>query len=123
MALDNSKEPSACLQCRHDTALTNTVVQAGVDGRLNVYGASFGNPSAAITYIQFFNKAAADTVTLGTTVPDWVVMLPIGASVQLSPIRALKYFSAGCRYAATTTATGSTAPATAAVATVFFSQS
>jgi hypothetical protein len=119
---DHTRDPGNTIDSKHSNALTNTVVQAGEDGRLNVYGAIVGNANAAAVYIQFFDKAAAGTVTLGTTVPDFVIMVPQNWTTEILPDRALKYFANGCRYAATTTATGSTAPAASVVCTIFYSQ-
>jgi len=68
------------------------------------------NTVAAITYVQFFYKAAAD-VTLGTTVANFVVALPVsgGATINFSGKgwRTRGPLSVAC----TTTATGLTGAA------------
>lgn len=68
------------------------------------------NTTAADAYVQLFDKATAAEVTVGTTVPDWVIQsdandpsvgdgLPSGGLV----------FENGIVAVSTTTATGSTA--------------
>ena len=66
------------------------------------------NPNAAVAYVQLFDTAGA--VTLGTTLPKLSIGVPATQSSSF-PIGAA--FLAGIKAAATTTATGSTAPATA----------
>lgn len=87
-------------------ALSTTVVTiSGKAGQL-VYAAC-GNPNAALTYVQVFDTTGA--VTLGTTVPTVVLPLPVSNSASL-PLNA--NFFKGIKLAATTTATGNTAPGT-----------
>lgn len=72
------------------------------------------NPNAIDVYLQLFNAVAAANVTLGTTTPDQSYLIPgNGVSDKLfyTPLR----FMLGLVYAVTTTATGSTAPGSAAV--------
>lgn len=105
------------LTTKSDTALSNTAVAIKASsGR--VYGYSLFNPSIATVFIQFFNVAAA-SVTVGTTTPLFVVAVPAGGAVNVLAALPIT-FSAAFSMAATTTATGSTAPATAAVAAVFY---
>lgn len=72
---------------------------------------AFESGIAGDAYIQLFNTAAAANVTLGTTVPDWVVMLDQAVGDVSSgdglPTHGL-VFSAGIVIASTTTPTGST---------------
>lgn len=77
-----------------------------------IYAVSVFNPSAALGYVQFFDAAKAADVTLGTTVPNWVVAVPTVATVTINPAVPVSFFK-GCFIAATTTAGGSSAPATA----------
>lgn len=68
------------------------------------------NPNATVAYIQVFNQAAAGSVTLGTTVP--LLSLPVTPTATIGgPVNVA--FLAGIKVAATTTATGSTAPSVA----------
>ena len=87
-------------------ALTNTVVQAkATAGQL--YGYSFYNPDAVVAYIQIFNATAA-SVTLGTTTPTYVIAIPATSSRDIEISNGIEHTTA-ISYAATTTATGSTA--------------
>lgn len=98
--------------------LTNTPVQlkAGA-GRL--YFFQLFNTAAAVTYLQVFD-ALAGSVTLGTTVPKFV----IPANVSAYPIINLgdlgMQFNTGLTVAACTTATGNTAPGTGLGASILF---
>ena len=90
--------------------LTNTVVliQAtpGDVGVVQCY-----NPNATEIVIQFFNVSAASSVTLGTTTPYMIVPIA-GTSVGTMTASAFPVsFSNGIAVAATTTSSGSTAPA------------
>ena len=107
------------------SALAATVVQikggaATFGGYINLF-----NPNTATTYIQVFNKLSAN-VTLGTTAPDFVITLPgIATASATGSDRNLEMthgvaLSTGYSVAATTTATGLTAPASAAVATLLY---
>jgi hypothetical protein len=98
-----------------NAALTNTaVVVKGSAGTL--MSVEIFNPSAAVTYIQIFNVAAA-SVTLGTTVPNKSIGVGIGQSLTI-PFPMGLAFGTAISCAATTTATGNTAPATAAVVNI-----
>jgi hypothetical protein len=89
------------------TALTNTVVSAKASAG-QLYGYFWYNPNATAAYIQVFNTASG-SVTLGTTTPVYVITIPAtsGANVEFSNGIA---HSTAITYAATTTATGNTAP-------------
>lgn len=83
------------------------------------------NPNTAETYLQVFNKASA-SVTVGTTAPDFVLRIPglatasgTGVAANLELVNGVA-MSTGITVAATTTATGSTAPANALTATFLF---
>ena len=67
------------------------------------------NPNAAVSYLQFFDTVGA--VTLGTTMPKAVIAI---SSTLDGPRMPTPFnFVTGLKVAATTTATGSTAPGTA----------
>lgn len=100
------------------SALTNTVVtNKGTAGVLGGYHCF--NPAAATTYLQIFDVASATTVTLGTTVPDLSFGIPAGGGGNLEWANGVA-FTLGTKVAATTTATGSTAPATALDCNFFY---
>jgi hypothetical protein len=69
------------------------------------------NPGASAAYVQVFDVATAGAVTLGTTTPKWSIWVPAGAAANLAGLSLS--FANGIQVAATTTATGSSAPATA----------
>lgn len=90
------------------SALTTTVmVVAASTATLTWYHCV--NPNTAIAYVQIFDTNA--TVTLGTTLPT--ISLPLPASGGAAVGGLLLRFTDGVRVAATTTATGNTAPTTA----------
>jgi len=67
------------------------------------------NTTAADAYLQLFDKATAAEVTVGTTVPDWVVQSDandpsVGDGLPTSGL----IFENGVVVASTTTATGDT---------------
>jgi hypothetical protein len=65
------------------------------------------NPNATVSYVQFFDTIG--TVALGTTVPKLSIGIPATQHVSV-PVGAA--FLVGIKAAATTTATGNTAPGT-----------
>lgn len=75
------------------------------------------NPNASVAYVQVFDANAA--ITLGTTRPDVLIPIPpsSGANIEFGKGVA---FASGIRVAATTTASGSTAPGTGLDCTFFF---
>jgi hypothetical protein len=89
---------------------TVTLIKAG-NTRLDAY--SLYNPGAAAAFLQFFNAKQISDVTLGTTVPVMAIEVPSTGTVSLAGIKAA--FLLGMCIAATTTATGNSAPATAMV--------
>lgn len=101
------------------TGLSLTDVKASV-GVLGVVHCS--NPNASATFVQVFNVVHG-SVTLGTTVPTWVVMLAPSTSDGM----ALAYGSgivlggSGISVAATTTATGASAPGSAVICSFGYS--
>lgn len=93
------------------SALSSTAVAIKASsGR--IVSAEFYNPAAAVTYVQLFDKAAA-SVVLGTDTPILSIGVPAGGRAQC-PLDV--GFITAISVAATTTATGAVAPATALVA-------
>jgi hypothetical protein len=92
------------------TALSNTKVavkaSAGTFGGYMIY-----NPNAAAIYVQVFDVASG-SVTLGSTTPTYVVTIPPAAGANVEFTLGVNHATA-ITLAATTTATGSTAPSTA----------
>lgn len=100
-----------------NTALSSTKQQIS-SAACTVTGWAVHNPAAATTYIQIWDLASA-SVTVGTTAPSWTLVLPAGATANMFDTGGVKH-ATGFTVAATTTATGSTAPATAAVVSFFY---
>lgn len=95
------------------TTVTTVKSSAGSVGAYSLY-----NPSIAITFIQFFDISG--TVTLGTTVPVWTLAIPTLATLNLSiPFGGITFANA-IKIAATTTALGLTAPATALIVNLIY---
>lgn len=90
-------------------ALTTTVkIIKATGGNLTLL--SCLNPDAThVAYVQVFNVATATSVTLGTTVPK--VSFGLAANVTTTISMDLSMFN-GIKIAATSTATGLTAPTT-----------
>ena len=83
-----------------------------VSGPCKLSDYSIYNAAAAASYVSFYDTALAPTV--GTTVPKWQVGLTTLGSAQLGDIgREGLYFRDGLWVAATTTSSGSSAPASA----------
>lgn len=90
------------------TNLSTTVTsvfssQAGYLEAIEVY-----NPSDAAAFVQIFDAGAIGDVTLNTTVPNLSIGMETLTHTQLSNLHC--YFARGCQIAATTTATGNSAP-------------
>lgn len=107
------------------SGLTNSVQQ--IKGTAGTFGGYLWlyNPNTATTFIQVFNKASA-SVTLGTTAPDYVIALPgvasasaTGSAANMEMVMGIA-MSTGISVAATTTATGSTAPTNTLSATFLY---
>lgn len=104
-----------------DAIIAQPVFLAGVTNVVQVVKRSSGrlagyfimNPDTATAYIQFFDVAAPSSVILGTTLPVWSIGIPAGGGANLAGMRL--HFQHGIQIAATTTATGSTAPGATAV--------
>lgn len=76
-----------------------------------LYGYYAYNPEAAVSFVHFYNTAAA-SVTVGTTNPMFSIAIPAGSAANLSIPQGILFSNAGWSCAATTTAGGNTAPAT-----------
>lgn len=91
-----------------DTAAGSTAVVAKATSGV-LYELELDNTAnGAASYFKIYNTG---TVTVGTTVPDWVLMVPASVSRTLAIPSGLT-FGTAISYAATTTGgtTGSTAP-------------
>ena len=100
-------------------AAQTTTVQT-VKGTAGLLGGYYCyNPNSSVAYLQIFDVASATTVTLGTTVPDLTLGIPAtsGANVSLGNGVSMVL---GIKLACTTTATGSTAPASGLDLNVFY---
>jgi hypothetical protein len=83
-----------------------------INGELGAYycvNGSGGTLNTATSYIQIFDTSG--TVTLGTTTPKWSIGLLPSGGANLEFANGLNFANA-IKIAATTTATGSTAPST-----------
>ena len=90
---------------------TAVLVQAGA---LILTAVHAINTTSADAYIQLFDAAAIADVSLGTTIPDWVVMSDFGAGLVSEPHTlpaAGLSFRLGLVAASTTTAINSTGAA------------
>jgi hypothetical protein len=102
------------LQDYCNAALSNTKTAVSAS-RVRIHSFVLYNPNTAVAFVQFFNKAIAD-VTVGTTAPKKSIPVPPGgvAVGTYEDDFALPY-NEGLVLAATTTASGSTAPTSALV--------
>jgi len=93
----------------YNAAATNTLVLAQA-GYTRLSGIQLLNGNAAIVFLQLFDAAAVANVTLGTTVPNKVIKCEASVEKDVLFVKAPR-FNNGLVYAVTTTAGGSTAPA------------
>jgi hypothetical protein len=94
------------------TALTNTKTSVKASaGTLGGY--MFYNPNSSVEYIQVWDVASG-SVTVGTTAPTYVIPIPATSGANVEFTNGINHGTA-IVIAATTTATGSTAPGTALV--------
>jgi len=84
-----------------------------------LYGYYAYNPEAAVTFVHFYNTAAA-SVTVGTTNPLFTIAIPATSAANLSIPQGITFSNAGWSVAATTTAGGNTAPATGVSLVVWY---
>jgi hypothetical protein len=93
-------------------ALSTTVLQ--VKGSAGVLGmVQCANSNASLAFIQIFDSATTASVTLGTTKPVLSLGIPPTSVGGTGPTSVGFAFQNGIQVAATTTATGSSAPSTA----------
>ncbi len=110
-----------------DATGSDTLFDSSITNAAEVLKASAGtldgyhivNTGAAGAWLQIFNVAAA-SVTLGVTAPKYPLYIPAGAVLDTPTVLPCVNFGTAMSYAATTTSTGSTAPATALQATFKF---
>ena len=98
------------------SALTNSAqtvkaTQGGIGGYY-IY-----NPDSAAAYVQFFDESG--TITIGTTTPKMSIGVPAGAAAHIEFAHDIPFLNS-IKVAATTTATGLTAPGTSLVANIFY---
>lgn len=99
-----------------DGSVTNTPEMLAAGSR-DIHYLHVINPNSLDSYVQLFDTATIGAITLGTTTPTLVFIIPAGGATSSgawdteSPFGL--HFKYGIAYAATTTATGSTAPSTA----------
>jgi hypothetical protein len=91
------------------TAVAGTVL-VGSTVQTTIGLIEIANTTAAIAYVQFFWLAAA-SVTLGTTVPNFVIPVPASGGVVLPFDGSWLTGGTAWSYASTTTATGNSAAA------------
>lgn len=90
-------------------AVGNTVIAVKANGFAQIFMMKLVNTTAAAAYLQIFAKPAA-SVTLGTTVPDWVIRLGANETTNPSDMSPPAMFNGtGLSIAGTTTPTGNTA--------------
>lgn len=95
--------------------LTATLVGAkGAPCLLTGYNAS--NVNSSTVYLQIFDAASTSGITLGSTTPDVVLGIPANGVLDGPQQIAFQH---GIVIAATTTATGSSAPSSAVPVTLF----
>lgn len=100
-------------------ALTTTVKAIKSSAAGNLKGYYIFNPNSSVSYVQIFDVATAGAVTLGTTVAKLSLGIPALGAANLDSAPGIA-FANGIQVAATTTATGSVAPATALDANFWF---
>jgi hypothetical protein len=84
-----------------------------------LYGYYLYNPESAVTFVHFYNTAAA-SVTVGTTAPLFTLAIPPASAANLMFTHGVAFSNAGWSCAATTTAGGNTAPATGVSAVIWY---
>ena len=102
--------------------LTATAVLAKA-GSVTIGSYNISNPNSSPVFIQVFNAATAGAVTLGTTPPTFVLTVPAANGVLDGNLAGSYNLPLGMVVAATTTATGNTAPTSAVPITIFYSAS
>lgn len=99
--------------------LTNTVVSVKASGPASLFGISFVNSGVSAAYVQIFD-AAPGSVVLGTTAPKLAFWVPAGGAWEEKWADLGVSFSTAISVAATSTATGSAAPAAGVFAALYY---
>jgi len=79
-------------------------------GETLLFGYSILNATAAVAYVQLFDAATLGAVSLGTTVPTYVIG-SVASGLSSRSLNKPLYFANGLVIFSTTTATGSTGAA------------
>lgn len=101
-----------------NAALKATKAQVKGSGA-NLYGYHIYNLDSSVTYLQFFNVLAAG-VTVGTTVPDFVLVVPANGWLDLAGFLPPISFATALTVAATTTYSGLTAQSNGLVVNLLY---
>jgi hypothetical protein len=101
-----------------NTALVATKQAANASAG-NLYGYHIYNPNTVVIYVQFYNVASA-SVTVGTTAADMILAIPPGGWADAPSSGPPISFATAMTVAATTTATGSTAPSTGLLVNLWY---
>lgn len=111
------ESPDFPLTSLYSGTLTTTLVQVKDEAPVAVNFMEASNISAADSFVQMFDAASTAAVTLGTTVPTYSFFIPKGDATNRGGMdktfTVSLAFIKGLVIAATTTPTGSSAPATA----------
>lgn len=100
----------------HFTAQKDTV-QTVKSSQGRIMGWCLSNPNSSFAYIQFFDLTTA--VTLGTTVPKWVMPLPVTSAANVFIKEGINHAN-GIKLACTTTPTGNTPPSSGLEVCIFY---
>lgn len=100
-----------------NTALSSTK-QAVKTSKARLYGWNISNPNGSDVFVQFFDLASG-SVTVGTTTPTFAVWIPPSGGIDGNWTFGIE-FETAVTIAATTTATGSTAPGSALNCNLFY---
>ena len=102
-------------------SVTATPVLVVTEAYARLYQYNLGNPNGNTgpVYVQFFDAASASSVTLGVTVPTFVLQIPPNG-VTDGPFPFPYVFTNGVVIADTTTPTGSGAPTNACAVSLFY---
>lgn len=99
------------------TILQNTP-RAVKSGAGQLYGWYIYNPESAVSFVHFWD-AAVGSVTVGSTAPKFTLPIPAGGAANVLGPHGIP-FATAITVAATTTAGGSTSPATGVTLTAFY---
>jgi hypothetical protein len=109
-----------------DTAFTNVVIGA-TGSPADLMGWNIINNDTAAVYVKFFDVASSGTVTLGTTLPVKVLMVPAQTTVYMEykKDQSQYYFASGIAAASVAGLADSntTAPATATYIEIYYKTS